>query len=240
MAAFDFPASPTNGQQYTANGITYVWDATHQLWKGGAPAAVANTFMNLPAGMVFQWLGDTVPTGCLELNGQLVSRTTYANLFAIYGTKYGAGDGSTTFALPQAAGVTFVGRDPTQLRLMTSWGYTATVIGTVFGAQAIVLDTTMIPAHGHTGADHWHYHGNQTHAIAYSNATAIANSGSGFVRGAATGVSTLFHPGDTSGNTNWASAGSGIGNTGNAGGGAGHQNVQPSMVAMHLVTTGGQ
>lgn len=43
---------------------------------------------------------DTLPTNCIWLEGAEVSRTTYANLFAIYGTTYGAGDGSTTFTLP--------------------------------------------------------------------------------------------------------------------------------------------
>lgn len=41
-----------------------------------------------------------VPTGWLQCNGATVSRTTYARLFKKIGTKYGAGDGSTTFNLP--------------------------------------------------------------------------------------------------------------------------------------------
>lgn len=44
---------------------------------------------------------NTVPTGWLEMNGQAVSRTTYAELFAKIGTTYGVGDGSTTFNLPE-------------------------------------------------------------------------------------------------------------------------------------------
>lgn len=42
----------------------------------------------------------TLPDNCIWLEGAAISRTTYANLFAIYGTTYGAGDGSTTFNLP--------------------------------------------------------------------------------------------------------------------------------------------
>lgn len=57
-----------------------------------------NTF--LPAGMVMPYMGNTIPSGWLDCNGQKVSRTTYAKLFAAIGTKYGAGDGSTTFGLP--------------------------------------------------------------------------------------------------------------------------------------------
>lgn len=239
MAAFDFPASPTDGQQYTANGVTYVWDAANQIWKGGAPAVIANTFMNLPAGMVFQWLADAVPAGCLELNGQLISRTTYSNLFAIYGTKYGAGDGSTSFGLPNTVGAAFVGKDGTGTRLQSAYGFNATAVGTVFGGQAITLAIGEVPAHAHLVTDHTHQQVGHQHSIAYSNATAIATSGSGFVRGAATGFSTLFTTVDGGGNSTGTMNG-GAPNSGNAGGGSWHGNVQPSMVALHVVTTGGQ
>ena len=43
---------------------------------------------------------SSLPENCIELRGQAVSRTTYNILFSIYGTTYGAGDGSTTFNLP--------------------------------------------------------------------------------------------------------------------------------------------
>lgn len=43
------------------------------------------------------------PTGYIHCNGANISRTTYAALFAVIGTLYGEGDGSTTFALPQLA-----------------------------------------------------------------------------------------------------------------------------------------
>lgn len=45
-------------------------------------------------------LDSNLPSGCVWLEGSTVSRTTYSKLFAIYGTTYGAGDGSTTFVLP--------------------------------------------------------------------------------------------------------------------------------------------
>lgn len=47
-------------------------------------------------------------TKCLPCDGGAYSRTTYAALFAEIGTKYGAGDGSTTFNLPSSAGRTLV------------------------------------------------------------------------------------------------------------------------------------
>lgn len=53
-----------------------------------------------PTGMIAFFHATTPPEGWLPCNGQNVSRTTYANLFAVIGTTYGSGDGSTTFALP--------------------------------------------------------------------------------------------------------------------------------------------
>lgn len=50
------------------------------------------------------WFTDTAPTGWLICDGSAVSRTTYADLFAVIGTTYGAGDGSTTFGLPNLSG----------------------------------------------------------------------------------------------------------------------------------------
>jgi microcystin-dependent protein len=46
----------------------------------------------------------SLPDNCIDLNGAEVSRVTYVKLFAIYGTTYGAGDGSTTFNLPDFRG----------------------------------------------------------------------------------------------------------------------------------------
>lgn len=54
----------------------------------------------IPAGLIAPYGGSSAPTGWLMCNGQAVSRTTYATLFNKIGTAYGAGDGSTTFNLP--------------------------------------------------------------------------------------------------------------------------------------------
>ena len=58
----------------------------------------------IPTGMLLPFAGTVVPEGFLLCNGAEVSRTDYANLFAAIGTKYGAGDGSTTFTLPNLDG----------------------------------------------------------------------------------------------------------------------------------------
>lgn len=57
-----------------------------------------------PPGTVMAFAGDNAPIGWLKSNGTAVSRTAYANLFAVIGTKYGAGDGFNTFNLPDARG----------------------------------------------------------------------------------------------------------------------------------------
>lgn len=51
-------------------------------------------------GMIFAFAGNTIPSGYLACNGAAISRTTYADLFAVIGITYGSGDGSTTFNLP--------------------------------------------------------------------------------------------------------------------------------------------
>ena len=55
-------------------------------------------------GAIKPWTKTTAPDGYLLCNGAAVSRSTYADLFAVIGTTYGAGDGSTTFAVPQLQG----------------------------------------------------------------------------------------------------------------------------------------
>lgn len=54
----------------------------------------------IPSGAVLYFAGRTAPAGWLKANGAAVSRTTYATLFAAIGTTYGAGDGRSTFNLP--------------------------------------------------------------------------------------------------------------------------------------------
>jgi phage-related tail fiber protein len=65
----------------------------------------------LPAGTVIHVAKSSAPTGFLKANGAAVSRTTYAALFAAVGTTFGAGDGSTTFVLPDLRGEFIRGLD---------------------------------------------------------------------------------------------------------------------------------
>lgn len=61
-------------------------------------------------GSILIWPGATIPEGYLLCDGQAVSRTQYAALFAAIGTTYGTGDGSSTFALPDLTGRVAVGK----------------------------------------------------------------------------------------------------------------------------------
>lgn len=65
----------------------------------------------LPPGVIFPYVATTAPSGYLLCNGQAVSRATYAALFAVIGTSYGAGDGSTTFNVPDVRGRVIAGSD---------------------------------------------------------------------------------------------------------------------------------
>lgn len=62
-------------------------------------AALAG-FGSVPTGFVGHFNGSSAPDGWLKRNGAAVSRVTYSALFAVIGTTYGSGDGSTTFNLP--------------------------------------------------------------------------------------------------------------------------------------------
>lgn len=63
----------------------------------------------VPVGTYIQHGGATAPTGYLACDGAAVSRATYAALFGVIGTTYGAGDTTTTFNLPDARGLVMVG-----------------------------------------------------------------------------------------------------------------------------------
>lgn len=67
---------------------------------GSIKLKTVNMLEGIPTGMAMPFAGDNVPDGFLLCNGQAVSRKTYQGLFEIIGIKYGAGDGSTTFNVP--------------------------------------------------------------------------------------------------------------------------------------------
>jgi microcystin-dependent protein len=77
---------------------------------GTQPATAQTTSLEVPVGAVMPYSGGGAPTGWLVADGSAVSRTQYAGLFSVIGTAYGAGDGSTTFNLPDLRGRGVVGK----------------------------------------------------------------------------------------------------------------------------------
>jgi microcystin-dependent protein len=71
------------------------------------PPVIPPSAVPVPVGVMAMWGGIAAPTNWLFCRGQAVDRTTYADLFAVYGTRYGAGNGTTTFNLPN-----FMSRGP--------------------------------------------------------------------------------------------------------------------------------
>jgi len=77
----------------------------------GEDVLAADVNALVPPGVILPYGAATAPSGYLLCDGSAVSRTTYADLFSVIGTTYGAGDGSTTFNLPHLKGTVPVGKD---------------------------------------------------------------------------------------------------------------------------------
>ena len=92
-------------------------------------------------GLIIPWSSTSIPSGFLECDGSAVSRSTYSALFAVIGTTYGSGDGSTTFNLPDLEDKCVKGKSTnTNLGTSTS-SNTATCTGNLGGS----LDNTALP-----------------------------------------------------------------------------------------------
>ncbi|MCY1271605.1 Phage Tail Collar Domain protein [compost metagenome] len=83
----------------TSAGLLRMRNAGNTAWITVGLLGVPNLGHILPGTVVFH-AKNAAPTGYLKANGATVSRNTYADLFAEIGTTFGAGDGSTTFNLP--------------------------------------------------------------------------------------------------------------------------------------------
>jgi microcystin-dependent protein len=66
---------------------------------------------SLPIGIIMPFTGSTTPSGWALCYGQAISRQSYGGLFAVIGTQYGAGNGTTTFNVPDLRGRVVAGRD---------------------------------------------------------------------------------------------------------------------------------
>lgn len=97
----------------------------------------------LPIGSITAYGKETAPANWLICDGSAVSRTSYADLFAVIGTKYGEGDGSTTFNLPNLKGRVPVGLDSDDTDFNT--------IGKTGGEKTHQLTINEMPSHNHPG-----------------------------------------------------------------------------------------
>jgi microcystin-dependent protein len=127
-------------------------DGNSTQWVPASPAPASSA---VPPGSVVDFAGAAAPAGWLFANGQTVSRTLFSALFAAIGIAYGAGDGSTTFQLPDLCGRVTGGLDnmgniAAKGRLTsTTMTPNATTLGATGGSETVALTVAQMPAHGH-------------------------------------------------------------------------------------------
>ena len=102
----------------------------------------------IPPGSGQDYFGGVVPAGWYLCDGALKDRVIDAPLFAAIGTTYGAGDGSTTFALPDCRGRVLAMLDYATGRLTE----VADTLGAIGGADTVTLSANQMPSHGTASA----------------------------------------------------------------------------------------
>jgi microcystin-dependent protein len=177
---------------------------------------------NVPLAAGMDYWGSTTPNSAFAFpTGQAISRTTYAALFALIGTTYGAGDGSTTFNLPDKTGRVSVMKEAAAVRLTaTHFGGNSTLLGAVGGDEKHILTAAQIPAHTHPNTLNDPGHSHSHNAISGSSTT----GGGGFPCG-----------GNIGAGINSNTTGITITNASNTGGGNAHNNVQPTIVCNYIM-----
>lgn len=145
-------SSPATGLLvYQTNDVTGFYYYTGTAWTN----LVSGGSGGVPTGTIMAFAGSTIPTGWALCNGAAISRTANANLFAVLATTYGAGNGSTTFNVPDLRGRTVFGLDnmggTAAGRLTTTGGISANnTLGATGGDQTLTIGVTNLPAHNHT------------------------------------------------------------------------------------------
>lgn len=208
------PTSPSGGDLWfdSTNGNTYIYytDADSSQWVGFGGGSSGYVL-----GTIYPWPTETVPSWALELNGQAVSRTTYSGLFALIGTTYGVGDGSTTFNLPNYRGRVLVGQDTGQSEF--------NVIGETGGAKTHTLTIDEMPSHTHVQNAHLH----DLAGLVRTTGSGTTQSGAGIpphnnTPSADQGLATVDSSSTTATNQN-------------TGGGQAHNNLQPYTVVKWII-----
>ena len=180
-----------------------------------------------PSGSILLFGGASAPSGFFMCDGTAISRTTYSVLFAVIGTTYGVGDGSTTFNLPDLRGRAPIGYG-------TGSGLTTRTIGSHGGEETHLLTTPEIPSHTHTDSGHTHTDAGHTHG---------PGAGSLFITSIGVNASIPVGGGIPIGNTatttatGSASIQTGTANIQNTGGGCAHNNMQPWLAVNFIIKT---
>jgi microcystin-dependent protein len=170
-------------------------------------------------------------------HGQAISRTTYADLFALISTTYGVGNGSTTFNVPDLRGRVIAGQDDmggSSANRLTglSGGLDGDTLGAVGGAETHTLTTAQLASHAHgvsgtTGGQ------SNTHTHSFTDLY-VQNAGAGTTGGG----SISDNQASTSSTTGNASADHTHNfsvTSNNAGSGDAHNNVQPTIILNYIM-----
>lgn len=179
-----------------------------------------------PVGAIMDYAGSSPPATWDLCYGQAISRTTYAILFAAIGTTFGAGDGSTTFNLPDLRGRVTAGKDnmggTDATRLSSYFGAIARTLGGVMGAASHILTVGEMPPHRHGGTTS--VDGSHDHQTAGYMATGGGDTISVWGNGARS---------DTSNRTLASGSHSHIISL--EGGGNNHTNTQPTIIMNKII-----
>ena len=169
-----------------------------------------------PTGVVLPFAGGSIPTGWLLCTGGAVSRTTYANLFAVISTTYGVGDGSTTFNVPDMQGRVPAGVNTSDSNFVS--------LNTKVGSATHTLTSGEMPSHTHTQNSHTH------------NLNAPIDGGLvGGTIGTFGSYYTRNNIGDSANNLWIATATTAVNQ--NTGGGGAHNNLQPTIALYYIIAT---
>ncbi|MEO6109780.1 MAG: tail fiber protein [Candidatus Saccharimonadales bacterium] len=111
------------------------------LWSGASTATTSTTYDAFATATSIEGYWTSPPEGFLLEDGSAVSRTTYADLFAVIGTTYGPGNGTTTFNVPDSRGRVAVNKNPSDAEFDT--------MGEKYGEKAHILTIAEMPSHTH-------------------------------------------------------------------------------------------
>jgi len=172
----------------------------------------------LPIGVIIPAAKQNPSNSWLLCDGTAYSRTTYAGLYGVIGDTFGAGDGSTTFNVPDLKGRSPIGVDVTGSRVSE-----ALALGATGGSSTHTLQTSEMPAHSHTITDPGHVHFPVSGSNFYHT---------GIARALAAGATGAFDFGVAQANTGSNVTGITIDN---AGGGDQHNNMPPFMAIHYFI-----